>query len=445
VSDEATGPTSDAVSADGRLDVGFVPAECPGAEATGAVQTSTLLVEHLSRHHDLTVYVASQLDASERDLPAEDRVDYVLHDDLPKLPHPISVIVDALREETDALETHDLVHAYSPAFLPVLADLESPTLVTLNSYVPVCPKGDMMYGGTEKCSGPGYGKCVGCVGRTALDRQQGVENELRAAYTSLGRLGFVHENIERSDDIDAYHALSPHLVEDYGDLGFPTDRIEVIPHFYDDAFHRPEAVAGPPAEQPGDDLSLLYVGGLQDIKGVDVLLRALPYLAERGVDVSLRIAGTGPLESKLRGLAADIGVADRVTWLGYVDHADLPAEYDRADAFVYPGRIDEPFGRVLLEALASGTPVVASDVGSTDYIVGDAGVRFTSESPESLADACVDLVNEYESYVGAVPTQLERFAPETVVGRFRDLYAAVARGDAGENRGESAERARKTV
>jgi glycosyltransferase involved in cell wall biosynthesis len=442
VSDASTDPTSDAVAADGRLDVGFVPAECPGAEATGAVQTSTLLIEHLSRHHDLTVYVASQLDASERDLPAQDRVDYVLHDDLPSLPHPISVIVDALREETEALETHDLVHAYSPAFLPVLADLETPTLVTLNSYVPVCPKGDMMYGGTEKCDGPGYGKCVGCVGRTALDRQQGIENELRAAYTALGRLGFVHENLERSDDIDAYHALSPHLVEDYGDLGFPTDRIEVIPHFYDDAFHRPEAAPEP----PGDDLSLLYVGGLQDIKGVDVLLRALPHLARRGIDVSLRIAGTGPLESKLRGLAADIGVADRVTWLGYVDHADLPAEYDRADAFVYPGRIDEPFGRVLLEALASGTPVVASDVGSTDYIVGEAGVRFASESPESLADGCVDLVNEYESYVGAVPAQLERFTPETVVGRFRDLYAAVARGDSGaEDRAESPERARKTV
>lgn len=405
-----------------RLDVGFVPAECPGANATGATHTSTLLIERLSHHHDLTVYVASQMDASERDLPAEDRVEYVLHDDLPKLPHSISVKEDALREETDALETHDLVHSYSSAFLPVLADLSVPTLLTLNSYVPVCPKGDMMYRGKRKCSGPSPAKCAGCVGYTALDRRQGLDEELRSAYDSLGRLGFVQRNIDRADEVTAYHALSPHLVEDYAEWEFPAERTTVVPHFYDEAFHRPDRTKS----APDDSLSLLYVGALQDIKGVDVLVRALPELEARGLDVDLRIAGTGPFESKLRRLAADLAVEDRITWLGYVDHDDLPAEYDRADAFVYPGRLDEPFGRVLLEALSSHTPVVASDVGSTDYIVGDAGVRFTSEDPAALADACVDLVESYDEHTAALPDHLERFAPETVVGSFRDLYASVA-------------------
>lgn len=424
-----------------RLDVGFVPAECPGAEATGAVYTSTLLIERLSRYHDLTVYVASQYDASERDLPAEDRVDYVLHDDLPSLPHAISVKLDALREEVDALDGHDLVHAYAPAFIPVLADLDAPTLVTLNSYVPVCPKGDMLYGGTDECSGPAPVKCTGCVARTAVTRRQGLEDELRAAYDSLGRLGFVQRAIERCDDVDGYHALSPHLVEDFGALGFPADRTTVIPHFYDEAFQRPDATADPPT----DGLSLLYVGALQDIKGVDVLLRALPRLVEQGVDVSLRVGGSGPLESKLRALAADLGVDDRVTWLGYVDHDDLPPEYDRADAFVYPGRIDEPFGRVLLEALSSRTPVVASDVGSTDYIIGDAGVRFPSEDPAGLADACTALVADYESYAAAIPAQLERFAPEHVVGQFRDCYTAVAHDRTPPPRENRRERAERTV
>lgn len=410
-----------------RLDVGFVPAECPGANATGATHTSTLLIEQLSRHHDLTVYVSSQMDASTRELPARDRVQYVLHDDLPKLPHPISVKVDALREELDALERHDLVHAYSPAFMSVLADLDAPTLVTLNSYVPVCPKGDMMYRGTTKCSGPSAGKCVGCVVGTSLSRRQGVEDELRAAYTSLGRLGFVSRNLDRADEVDAYHALSPHLVDDYAALGFPAERTTVVPHFYDETFHRDPPEAGP----TDGTLSLLYVGALQDIKGVDVLVRALPDLEAAGVDVDLRIAGTGPLEDKLRRLADELGVADRVTWLGYVDHEDLPSIYADADAFVYPGRLDEPFGRVLLEALASGTPVVASDVGSTDYIVGDAGVRFASEDPTALAEACVELVDDYPAYAAAIPSHLETFAPGTIVDEFRSLYASVAGTAAG--------------
>ena len=367
------------------------------------------------------------MDAADRELPARDRVEYVLHDDLPKLPHPLRVKIDALRKETEALERHDVVHSYSPAFLPVMADLVTPTLVTINSYLPVCPKSDLRYHGKRKCSGPGPAKCVGCVATTSLTRRQGVENELRAAYSSLGKYNYVRTCLERSDEVTAYHALSPHIREDYDALGFPADRITVIPHFYDEQFHERAGEPGEFKERPsGAALSLLYVGALQDIKGVDVLLRALPDLAERGLDVDLRVAGTGPYEANLRRLADRLNVADSVTWLGYVDHDDLPMVYDDADVFVYPGRIDEPFGRVMLEALASGTPVVASDVGSTDYIVGNAGVRFPSENPAGLADACERLVADYETYRGAVPAQLDQFAPERVVSEFRSLYERVA-------------------
>lgn len=130
-----------------RLDVAFVPAECPGSDGTGATHSSTIYIEHLSHYHDLTVYVSTQMDSSKATLPAQDRVEYVMHDSLPKLPHPISTKMDALREESAALERHDLFHSYSSAFIPVLADLDVPTLLTLNSYLPVCPKADMLYHG----------------------------------------------------------------------------------------------------------------------------------------------------------------------------------------------------------------------------------------------------------------------------------------------------------
>lgn len=423
----ATHPGGGGHPVDERLDVGFVPSECPGADGTGAVHTSTLLIENLSLRHDLTVYVSTQMDANERTLPARDRVEYVLHDGLSKLPHPIRTKLDALREETDALNSHDLVHAYSPAFVPVLADLDVPTLATLNSYVPVCPKADMLYHGERKCSGPATGKCVECIAATALTRREGVENELRAAYTSLGRLGLVATAQARSDDISAYRALSPHLEDDYVALGFPGDRIRVIPHFYDEQFcaSRDDPVAG---GRPDDPIQLLYVGALQDIKGVDVLVRALAELRERGLDVALRIAGSGPSENALRSLAARLGVAGDIDWLGYVDHDELPAEYGRADVFVYPGRIDEPFGRVMLEALSSGTPVVAADVGSTDYIVGDAGVRFSPEDPVALADACVEMIENYEACCAALPDELEKFDREVVLSELLELYADVADG-----------------
>lgn len=411
-----------------RLDVGFVPAEVPGSGGSGAVQTSTLLIEHLSRHHDLTVYVASQHGAEEAALPATDRAEYVVHDELPKLPHPITSKHRGLRRSLDAMDEHDLVHAYSSAFIPVLADLDAPTISTLNSYLPVCPKGDMMYHGERKCGGPWPPKCASCIAATAAKRRQGVESELRATYSALGKIPLVERSRERSDEIDAYHALSPHLRDDYVRLGFPADRISVIPHFYDEAFHRPDRAGGEGADGgPGDGpATLLYVGGLRDYKGVQVLIRGLAVLRERERPVRLRIAGSGPYEDRLRELAAEAGVADGVEWLGYVDNEELPAVYADADAFVYPGLLDEPFGRVLLEALASHTPVVASDVGSTDYIVGEAGVRFETGDAESLADACERLFDDYERYRGAVPDHLTTFAPETVVESFSELYREVA-------------------
>lgn len=411
-----------------RLDVGFVPAECPGAAGTGAVRTSTLLIERLSKHHDLTVYVSSQMDASTATLPAEDRVEYVIHDNLPKLPHPLTNKIDTLGEEIDALERHELVHSYSSAFIPVLAEIETPTLSTLNSYLPVCPKADMMYHGERKCSGPGRLKCASCVPATALKRRQGVDAELRGGYVSLGQIGFVFESIDRAWEIDAYHALSPHLVEDFGRLGFPDDRIEVIPHFYDEAFATIGDGTDGTTPTPGDDgpITLLYVGALQDIKGVHVLVRGLAHVLNRGYDAELHVAGSGPYEEQLHELARELGIDDDIRWLGYVDHGELATVYDDADVFVYPGLLDEPFGRVLLEALSTRTPILASDVGSTDYIVGPAGERFTAGDPSALADAFERLTEEYTTHYDAIPSHIERFAPETVEQAFSERYRAVA-------------------
>ncbi|MCL7418607.1 MAG: glycosyltransferase [Halalkalicoccus sp.] len=408
-----------------RLDVAFVPAECPGSDGTGATHSSTIYIERLSHYHDLTVYVSTQMDAAEATLPAQDRVEYVLHDKLPKLPHPIYTKMDALREERTALEGHDLVHSYSSAFIPVLADLDVPTLLTLNSYLPVCPKADMMYHGERKCSGPGRLKCATCVPATAMKRRQGLEAELRQGYVSMGQIPFVRESMARADEITAYHALSPHLKEDYADLGFPAEATTVVPHFYDEEFHRPR---GGPANLT-EPITALYVGALQDIKGIDTLVRALALLRKDGREVELQVAGRGPLEGTLRELAADLGVEEAITWLGYVDHGELPDLYRSSDLFVYPGIIDEPFGRVMLEALATHTPIVSADVGSMDYIVGPAGTLFEPGDPESLADAFDALCREYADHREAIPHQLERFAPETVIESLGSLYEDVAATD----------------
>ncbi|OYR54189.1 glycosyl transferase family 1 [Halorubrum sp. Ea1] len=407
-----------------NLDVGFVPVECPGQGKTGAANTSSLLIETLSHRHDLTVYVVTQQEARRADLPARDRVEYVVQDDLSMLPHPIATKQDALRSKRAELEGHDLVHSYSSAFIPTLATLDCPTLATLNSYLAVCPTASFRYHGRESCSGPGPLKCAGCVPATAINRRNGAESETKAAYLAAGRAPLVKESIERCDEVTAYQALSPHLRDDYVGVGFDRDRIRVIPHFYDERFcaEPPETKPARPRATAEDPVRLLYAGSLRQIKGVDVLFRALPALSDRGVEAELHVAGTGPLEDRLREIADTLGTGDRIVWHGFLEREELASQYRKADAFVYPGVIDEPFGRVMLEALASRTPIVSSDTGSMAAIVGDAGVLFEPGDEERLAAAVERLIAEYPARCDAIGDQLATFAPETVLEEFCDLY-----------------------
>ena len=105
---------------------------------------------------------------------------------------------------------------------------------------------------------------------------------------------------------------------------------------------------------------LLFVGRLVHYKGVDVLLRAM-----RGLDADLMLIGDGPLRESLQDLASELGVADRVHFLGEVNDESLLAWYHACDAFVLPSVTrQEAFGMVQLEAMLCGHPVVSTDLGT---------------------------------------------------------------------------------
>lgn len=147
-------------------------------------------------------------------------------------------------------------------------------------------------------------------------------------------------------------------------------------------------------DAPDGRLVVGYVGRLAAHKGVDVLLHALAADAR----LVLHVAGDGPEAPALQALTRRLGLRDRVTFAGFVSQADLPDLYRTLDVLAVPsvpvpGWIEQ-FCRVAVEAMATGVPVVASDLGSLPEVVGDAGVLVAPSDPGALGHELARLLDE---------------------------------------------------
>jgi glycosyltransferase involved in cell wall biosynthesis len=113
---------------------------------------------------------------------------------------------------------------------------------------------------------------------------------------------------------------------------------------------------------------ILYVGRLASEKDISTLLEAFEELHENRPNAELVIVGDGPKRDDLEALAVELGIASTVTFEGAVPYENLPAYYDEAAVVVLPS-LRETFGRVILEAFAFGTPVVATDARGPSELV----------------------------------------------------------------------------
>ncbi len=130
---------------------------------------------------------------------------------------------------------------------------------------------------------------------------------------------------------------------------------------------------------------LLFVARLMPEKGIFEVLEALALLARRGHHCRLRVAGSGPAAASARSRATDLGVAERVEWMGYVDGQDLAAVYAACDIFVFPTYWAEGYPTVLTEAMSAGLPVVTTGLrGAADHLQDGENVIFVR--PHDPAD-----------------------------------------------------------
>ena len=163
--------------------------------------------------------------------------------------------------------------------------------------------------------------------------------------------------------------------------------LSTIPQFGAD-----EALFQPASSRPDRPFTVGYIGRVVAAKGVDLLLRALG-----GLDGEwrLRVVGGGPALGAMRALAGALGIADRVDFVGQLPSRALPAQYQAIDVLVLPSLTrdnwKEQFGRVLVEAMASGVAVVGSDSGAIPGVIGDAGLIVPEGDIPALNRAIRDL------------------------------------------------------
>ncbi|MBN2044022.1 MAG: glycosyltransferase [Anaerolineales bacterium] len=184
---------------------------------------------------------------------------------------------------------------------------------------------------------------------------------------------------------------------------------------------------------------LLFVGRIEPLKGVDILLRALAILHERGVMKKFQIclaiiggdAGISEQEmsvemAKLMELRRQLDLEEVVTFLGKRSQDTLPYYYSAADVVVMPSHY-ESFGMVALEAMACGTPVVASQVGGLAYLIqdGETGYHVRGNDPEELAKRLFDLISDDELHA-EMSEKAAAYAKEyswaMIAGRIEEVY-----------------------
>jgi ADP-heptose:LPS heptosyltransferase len=249
------------------------------------------------------------------------------------------------------------------------------------------------------------------------------------------RLGALHQRLTDgitrrmiNEGASALVLLSRAQMKIYAEAGFPPEKMHVIPNFVD-----PKFTSEPMDRSAARTKTLIYTGRLSAEKGVETLIRAYARIASDYPKLRLSIVGTGPLLTDLRNLAGNLGVGGRVSFTGKVPYGSMRDVYRDAFAFVHPGVWPEPFGRSILEAMASGIPVIASNVGSAPEILKDSGLLFEPNDVDGLASQLDSIASDPDlwcrlSKEGKARAD-EHFSVERVIGKMLRLYEEVRGGE----------------
>ncbi len=299
-----------------------------------------------------------------------------------------AAVAELCREwKPDVVHVHNTWFALSSSVIDAAAAAGTPIVMTIHNYRLGCLGVDLFRGDEL---------CTACVGRSPL---RGVVHGCYRDSRVLSAVAAVEISSTRRrstlDGISRFVAPSAFMADRLIDIGVPADRLTVKPHFTSDPGERIAA--------PSTSDEILFIGRLAPAKGVRTLLRAWERYVDRehGPHAQLTIIGDGPLANEARE-AAPRGVS----FAGWLSHEEVQARMLTARAFVFPSEWYEPFGMVLIEAMAAGLAIVATTASDA--------ARITATPPQLIAPAGDDR---------ALARCLEQLDDRTVDAAGRDARA----------------------
>jgi len=291
-------------------------------------------------------------------------------------------------------------HHLSPLVLHALGDV--PVVLSVSDYKCICPVGSKLLPDDSICTSRAGWVCrqSGCVTLAHWIRDQPRYALIRSGVGRTRRVVACSEWVRRELELAGIDSECIHLPVPPPDKNY----------------------ARAPSEHP----RILYCGRLDVEKGVEQLLRAFAVVLSANPQATLRIAGHGPERIRLEGLARELYIERKVTFLGWMEPLEIEKELSMACVLAAPSLWAEPLGLVAIEAMVRGVPVVASALGGFAETVeeGVSGMLVPNGDVRALAESLSSIVSRRQFANGLPSEVVQRVGHRHDIARHVDRIRA---------------------
>jgi glycosyltransferase involved in cell wall biosynthesis len=279
--------------------------------------------------------------------------------------------------EPDIIHIHNIYHQLSPSILSVAKKYAIPVVMHLHDYKLICPNYQLFVKDNIcfRCKKTKYYNCL---------KYRCFKGSFWKSFLITIEMYFHHKILKiYRKNIDFFIAPSAFMKKTVASFSWPEEKIKLIYNFFDKIF-----------KETDSDISDygLYFGRLSREKGIHILLQALSMSSSK---MKLNIVGSGPEENNLKNITRELGLSDRVSFLGPKYGDDLQKIVSRAKMVFLPSIWCENMPLVLLESLSLAKVVIASKTGGLPELIEDkkSGFLFENANPSSLAKIIDDIDN----------------------------------------------------